>query len=153
MCGIAVVGATLSFSRTNEPESSIGFPKDYRKWVHIKSTLLGEDHPNVRYRGYNHIYANDLAFKGYETGYFPEGSTIVLDVVAATAADKALVEGKHALIDIMVKDSVRFASTGGWQFAEFDGNGVPIQLSAEQVLTCYRCHQRPNDRVFCDFRK
>jgi Cytochrome P460 len=45
----------------------------------------------------------------------------------------------------MVKDSKKYASTGGWGYAQFD-DGKP---AGEAVLkTCYPCHQDIKDRDF-----
>jgi len=45
----------------------------------------------------------------------------------------------------MVKDSKKYASTGGWGFAQFD-DGKPAD---EAVLkTCFACHSPAKDRDF-----
>jgi hypothetical protein len=48
----------------------------------------------------------------------------------------------------MVKDSKKYAATGGWGFAQFDKDGKPAD---EAVLnTCLACHQaiKARDLVF-----
>lgn len=50
-------------------------------------------------------------------------------------------------VQFMVKDSKKYASTGGWGFAQFD-DGKP---AGEAVLkTCFPCHQaiQARDLVF-----
>ena len=151
---VALLGiAFLSFKQLSQPSTEISFPEGYRKWTHIKSNVLGPDHPIIKYRGYNHIYANEKAFQGYESGVFPDGSVIVFDVLEATIANKATSEGKHILIDVMVRDAVKFASTGGWGYAEFQGDGTTIKLTEEQVTKCFNCHLKQSDHVFSEFRK
>ena len=47
----------------------------------------------------------------------------------------------------MVKDSKKFASTGGWGFAHFDKDGKPG--SEAQLKTCAPCHaMATRDGVF-----
>jgi hypothetical protein len=43
----------------------------------------------------------------------------------------------------MVKDSKKYASTGGWGFAQFD-DGKPANEKA--LNTCFACHQAIKDR-------
>jgi hypothetical protein len=51
-------------------------------------------------------------------------------------------------LQFMVKDSKKYAATGGWGFAQFDKDGKPAD---EAVLnTCFACHQaiKARDLVF-----
>jgi hypothetical protein len=143
----------LSFTELTKPADEISFPEGYRRWTHIKSNVLGPDNPIVKYRGYNHIYANEKAFQGYQSGVFPDGSILVFDVLEANVANKATSEGKRVLIDVMVRDAVKYASTGGWGYAEFDPDGKPLSLTNDQILKCYNCHVKQPDNVFSEFRK
>jgi hypothetical protein len=50
----------------------------------------------------------------------------------------------------MVKDAKKYASTGGWGFAQFDDG----KLASEAVLkTCYPCHaeNKAHDLVFSHY--
>lgn len=49
----------------------------------------------------------------------------------------ATVPGAATTVQIMVKDSKRFASTGGWGFGRFIG-GQPVDEA--QHRTCFACH-------------
>lgn len=46
----------------------------------------------------------------------------------------------------MVKDSEKYASTGGWGYSQFD-DGKPLTDQA-QLQSCFDCHQAFNDRDF-----
>jgi hypothetical protein len=46
----------------------------------------------------------------------------------------------------MVEDAVRYASTGGWLYAQFD-HGQPGRAAA-QLQACYRCQQGVTQRDF-----
>jgi Cytochrome P460 len=45
----------------------------------------------------------------------------------------------------MVKDSKRYATTGGWGFAQFD-NGKPAQNVVQSA--CFACHEPAKARDF-----
>jgi hypothetical protein len=49
-------------------------------------------------------------------------------------------------IQFMVKDSKKYAATGGWAFAQFD-NGKPLTDKA-MLKSCFECHQAAKDRDF-----
>jgi hypothetical protein len=58
-------------------------------------------------------------------------------------------------IDVMIKDSERYAETGGWGFEEFKGNGrTEGSLNAQERTACYSCHTgvKGHDFVFSAFR-
>jgi cytochrome c553 len=44
----------------------------------------------------------------------------------------------------MVKDSTKYAATGGWGFAQFDKDGKPADAAA--LSTCYACHAKLEGR-------
>ena len=52
----------------------------------------------------------------------------------------------------MIKDSKRFASTGGWGFSQFD-DGRPV--SEEMRATCFACHAaaQTRDLVFTHYAR
>jgi hypothetical protein len=134
----------------------IAYPTGYRNWVHIKSTLIGPESPNKRYTGFHHIYANEKALEGYRSGQFADGSVIVFDVLEAQVNAATTAEGARRFIDMMVKDSQRFADTGGWGFEEFEGDSqTQRMLTAQAKAACYTCHTQRKEKgfVFSIFRK
>ena len=48
-------------------------------------------------------------------------------------------------VQFMVKDSKKYATTGGWGYAQFE-DGKPVDDSA--LETCYPCHQPVKSRDF-----
>jgi hypothetical protein len=48
-------------------------------------------------------------------------------------------------VQFMVKDSRKYASTGGWGFAQFD-DGQPASEAVHQ--TCFACHESAKARDF-----
>jgi Cytochrome P460 len=139
------------------PDSTIPYPNGYRKWVHIGTTLVGAQSPFFASNGgIHHIYANERALKGYETGTFPNGSIVVFDLLDTKELNGATIEGPRKRIDVMVKDEQRFANTGGWGFERFLGDTeTDPALTAEQRASCFSCHEKrkAQDYVFSKFRK
>jgi hypothetical protein len=103
---------------------------------------------------------NDVAIKAYREGEipFPDGTMIVAlhwDRVASKENDKvlagpfpgakSLVAGSAENIQFMVKDSKKYAATGGWGFGDFR-NGKPAEAAVLQ--TCFPCHKPAKDRDF-----
>ena len=116
---LLVLVTMAGFNTVMLTENDVAYPEGYRQWTHVKSGFLGPDHPNVNYRGFNHIYANDAAITGYKSRDFPEGSIITVDIIEALAGDHYASESKRNHMDVMEKDSVRFRSTGGWGYGQF----------------------------------
>jgi hypothetical protein len=59
---ITALVVVTSFTYTESMDNAILYPEGYRRWTHIKSGVVGPEHPNVKYRGFNHVYANEKAF-------------------------------------------------------------------------------------------
>src|SRR4029450_1542744 len=101
---------------------SIPFPAGYRTWAHVKSVVVGPTSAAFATEGgIHHIYANEQALAGYRSGSFPCGSFIVPDLRETKEANGNLLEGAPRRLDLMVKDSRRFAANAGWGFASFRG--------------------------------
>ena len=67
----------------------------------------------------------------------------------AKALSQTFVAGQPTNVQFMIKDSKKYASTGGWGFAQFT-NGKP---DAIVQTTCYACHApaKTTDLVFTHY--
>jgi hypothetical protein len=103
------------------------------------------------------ILGNDIAIKAYREGKlpFPDGTIIARlawDYVSSDENNKAFGRVQSFVagvpkngVQFMVKDSRKYASTGGWAFAQFnDGK------SADEAVhsTCFPCHEPAKARDF-----
>lgn len=133
------------------------FPKEFRKWAHVKSVLVGpQSAAFVSDGGIHHIYANEIALEGYETGKFPDGSMIVYDLLETKEVAGNTIEGPTRRVDVMLKQSELYRTTGGWRFMSFpNGNPANGNLTVERQAGCAACHAKRNDHdsVFSEFRK
>jgi hypothetical protein len=152
---LACIGIVLASFRSSTPADVIAYPEGYRDWTHVKTYIIGPKNPAFKtIGGFNHVYANDLALKGYETGTFPDGSIIVQDNIAAAEDSISIREGNRAAVIVMIKDAKRFAVSEGWGFESFRGDSHTERLlNAAAVTTCVNCHKKNKDMVFSEFRK
>lgn len=147
----------VSFLLSAQTDEAASFPKEFRRWAHVKSVLVGPQSPAFATEGgIHHIYANDKALQGYESGKFPDGSVIVYDLLETKEVGGNTIEGQTRRVDVMLKQSEHYASTGGWQYMSFSGNDQTNgRLTAEREATCAGCHahRKDHDSIFSEFRK
>jgi len=151
---VAVLAVSYGFAQRNE---TAAFPKEFRGWAHVKSVLVGPQSAAFATEGgIHHIYANGKALEGYDSGKFPDGSVIVYDLLETKEVAGNTIEGPTRRVDVMVKQSERFASTGGWEFMSFSGDDQTNgKLTAARLATCAGCHahRKDHDFVFSELRK
>jgi hypothetical protein len=82
---------------------------------------------------------NNIAFRraAERRGVPPEETTKLLA--------ESFVAGPAKDVRFMVKDSKKYASTGGWGFAQFT-DGKPDNEAVRK--TCFSCHEPAKDRDF-----
>jgi hypothetical protein len=127
-------------------------PPGYRDW-----RLISVAHEEGNLHSFAAILGNDAAIKAYREGKlpFPDGTIIAALHYGHVASEEnnkvfgdpqSFVPGPPTNVQFMVKDSKKYASTGGWGFAHFDKDGKP---AGEAVLkTCYPCHEAIKARDF-----
>jgi len=153
---IAIGGAVTFPAGGADYESSSIFggklPAGYRDW-----RLISVAHEEGNLNDLRAVLGNDVAIKAYReaTLPFPDGTIIARlawSHVPSEENNKAFgraqsfVAGAPTNIQFMIKDSKKYASTGGWGFAQFD-DGKPIDVPVQE---CFSCHvpAKPRDFVF-----
>src|SRR4030095_3065179 len=112
-----------------------------RSWSHAKSGVIGPQHKNfANAGGIHHVYANKEAMAGYRTRKFPEQSVIEVEWLECQEKDGAILEGPRRQVDVMVKDSQRFATTGGWGFQRFVKDSKTELAASTPPQQCFHCH-------------
>ena len=138
---LALSGSALAWQQPGAEAALVAYPEGYRSWVHVKSALISPAHKNfATIGGFQHIYANAEAMTGYRTRVFPEGSIIAFDWLEMQNADGAFTEGARRQVDVMVRDSRRFASSGGWGFQRFVKDSKTERAAAPTPQQCFACH-------------
>jgi Cytochrome P460 len=138
------------------PIYGVTIPAGYRDWKLIAVKQLKT--PKL-----NQLRAqlgNDIAINAFKEGKlpFPDGAIIVaLHWTRVLAEDDSMVisgpfpgaqsfvAGSPVNMQVMVKDSKKYAASGGWGFGDFQ-DGKPADEAT--IKTCFSCHQPAKDRDF-----
>lgn len=126
----------------------------YRDWK-----LVSVAHEEGKLNDIRAILGNDVAIKAYREHQlpFPDGAIIARiawNYVPSEENNKAFgrqqsfVAGSAPAwhLQFMVKDSKKYAATGGWGFAQFDQDGKPAPEAP--LKTCFSCHEPVQARDF-----
>lgn len=150
----SLLGAT-SIQQAQQDGAAIDagkLPAGYRDW-----RLISVAHEEGDLHSFAAVLGNDVAIQAYRDGNlpFPDGTVIAAlhwKHVPSEENDKifgraqSFVAGPPTNVQFMVKDSTKYAETGGWRFAHFV-NGKPDP--AESLDACFACHKaEPRDLVF-----
>ena len=141
----------------SSPIYGVKIPAGYRDWkvIAVANLLIPPKTDQIRAQ-----LGNDIAIKAYKEGTlpFPDGS-----IIAAIHWNRVLSEFNNKVLDgpfpgaqsfvvssrmnvqFMVKDSKKYAGTGGWGFADFTGEKPGDKALHE---TCFPCHVPVKDRDY-----
>ena len=133
------------------PIYGVKIPTGYRDWKLISVTHEEGDFNQLRAQ-----LGNDVAINAYREGTlpFPDGAVIVALHWKRVPSDEdnrvfgkvqAFVAGSPVNMQVMVKDSKKYAETGGWGFADFT-DGKPADEAKHKP--CFGCHEPAKDRDF-----
>jgi len=167
-CGaILTIGIVLASDCAAQPSDAspvygITLPAGYRDWQLVAVSHVPDAGPN-RLKA---ILGNPVAINAMKAGTLPLPDGAVLAKVEWHAeqhpeqSDRVLGEpntflpGARIELGVMVKDSKRFASTGGWGYGEFV-DGKPLDKATHE--TCNGCHVAgagpKNDFVFTHYAR
>jgi hypothetical protein len=143
--------ASGSADQDASPIFGVKIPAGFREWKLISVTQEEADFNQLRAQ-----VGNDIAIKAYREGKlpFPDGAIIVAMHWKRVASDEdnkvfgkvqAFVAGAPVNMQIMVKDSKKYAATGGWGFADFT-DGKPADEAKHK--TCFPCHEPAKDHDY-----
>jgi hypothetical protein len=138
------------------PIYGVTIPPGYRDWKMIAVAQLNTD----KVAQLRAQLGNEIAIRAYKERKvpFPDGAIIVaLHWTRVSSEDnnkvlagpfpsaQSFVVGAPVNMQVMVKDSKKYAATGGWGFGDFK-DGKP---SGEAVhKACFSCHEPAKDRDF-----
>jgi len=75
-------------------------------------------------------------------------NTMIIDLHDFTVSDGSCVEGARKGLAVMVKDSKKYASTGGWGFQFFEGGDPKKPQVTDAAKQCFACHQPKKDQDY-----
>jgi hypothetical protein len=151
----AAITAGLLFNLVQTPsvraddEASVTYPDGYWKWTFLHGSLVPPSFAGFGKspcakpctNGVFYFYANELAAKGLQTGVYADGAVIAEEMLEFRVGEKGNgEEGRRVLTAVMVKDSKRYASTGGWGYGNFDEGSRTNTLDGQARQACHQCH-------------
>src|SRR5271165_6347957 len=158
MAGIVAFAAPPSLHADDSaaPIFVTKIPPGYRDW-----RLISLSHEAGNLNSIGAVLGNDVAIKAYREGTlpYPDGTIIAaLHYGHVPSAEnnkvfgqaQSFVPGATTNIQFMVKDSTKYAATGGWGFATFI-DGKPAAPAS--MKSCFPCHNqaKASDLVFTHY--
>src|ERR1700731_2614340 len=156
---VALTGVVVSMAHASgrsdgeaDPVFGITIPPGYRDWK-----LISVAHEEGKLNDLRALLGNDVAIKAYREGKlpFPDGTIIARLAWSYVPSEEnnkifgrpqSFVAGPPTNgVQFMVKDSKKYASTGGWGYAQFE-DGKPA--GAAMLQSCFSCHQAVKSRDF-----
>ena len=136
-------------------------PQDYREWVYLTSGLgmsyapeaqaaaaaaaaAGQARPPV----FDNVFVNRQSYRAFlQSGRWPDGTMFILELrrgerhVSIDTGGQT--QGAVLGIEAAVKDTTRYAATGGWAYLGFGGsNGLAESATPNPpTASCYACHR------------
>ncbi|HEY4077945.1 MAG TPA: cytochrome P460 family protein [Rhizomicrobium sp.] len=154
----ALAAGVARQSENASPVFGVTLPPDYRTWQMISVAHEAGSLNDIRV-----VLGNDIALRAYRNGTrpFPDGTIIARLAYkmvpsaqnnAAFGQEQSFVASDPTNVQIDVKDSRKYAATGGWGFGQFE-NGK-VNPSETLINTCYVCHNKlpkSEDLVFTHY--
>ena len=157
----AGIGASTPFAAPGVDEAAapiygVKIPPGYRDWAVISVAHEAGNNNDLRA-----VLGNAIAIKAYREGTlpFPDGAIIARLAWSYVPSEEnnkvfgraqSFVAGAPINLQFLVKDSSKYASTGGWGFAQFK-DGKPADEAVHK--TCFACHvpAKANDFLFTHY--
>src|ERR1700679_1018211 len=155
---VALIGAVVYMARASAhadgeaaPIFGITIPPGYRDWK-----LISVAHEAGNLNDLRAVLGNDIAIKAYRKGKLPFPNGAIIARLAwkyvpseennkVFGREQSFVAGEATNVQFMVKDSKKYAATGGWGFAQFN-DGKPVDAAG--LGGCFACHVPVKDRDF-----
>jgi len=129
--------------------NGVAFIPEYKNWKTISSTDRFDNHTM------REILGNDIAIKAIadrQISPWPDGATFAKVAWFEQPDDKGFVRaGAFLQVELMVKDSKKYASTKGWGFGRWRGTDLkPYGKDKSFDSECVGCHHpvRDSDYVY-----
>ena len=141
-------GPAQSNTADASPIFGVTIPEGYKQWELVAPSEEAAPLDELRA-----VVGNQTAIDAYQAGKlpFPDGTILVKRAWKRKQSPEfasATIPGAATTVQVMVKDSRKYASTGGWGFGRFI-NGKPVDEA--QHRTCWGCHEaraKNRDYVF-----
>jgi Cytochrome P460 len=147
---VGLILAAVSLDATAEADSGLTIPKGYRQWFLVNSMIVSSASPLFAMIGGMHnvsINAKGLAALK-SGGTYPDGSLFEDDIHEVVDADGVSSEGPRKAIAVMLRDSKKYAATGGWGFQVWAGGDPKKPIVTDAAAQCFGCHAPRKDHQY-----
>jgi len=165
--GIAVVTVADQFEPSNSSQEFVPvaaqdkdeatpifltkIPEGYRDWK-----VVSVAHEAGNFNSIGAVLGNDVAIKAFRDGKlpYPEGSVIAALHWRHTPSEEnnkifgreqSFVAGVPTNVQFMIKDSKKYASTGGWGYGHFNERDEKKPGAEGFMKSCFPCHEKAKD--------
>lgn len=145
-------GTSWAWAGKPPPDASpifgVRIPAGYRDWTLVAPAEEGAPLNELR-----SVVGNGKALSAYRANSLPFRDGTVLVKLAwkhipSPDLAPASIPGAATTVQVMVKDSKRYAATGGWGFGRFI-DGKPVDRAQhETCFACHAAHVKDRDYVF-----
>jgi hypothetical protein len=138
----------------------VPFPTGFRDWFAVNSMIVTKDSPMFGQIGGMHvIYVNAKGWPTLKAGgpfAYPDGTVFADDVHNFSVKDGSYVEDNKKAVTVMIKDSKKYSTNGGWGFQAWAGGDPSKPLvpdAAHATQACFGCHtpQKGQDYTFSTY--
>src|SRR5262245_50556184 len=149
-------------------EGDLILPKNWRSWVYVGSPLTPDALNNgvAGFPEFHNVYIEPGSYRIYkQTGEFPEGTIFFKELQLTLEAEnpdgsrtepsgRGYFPGKFNGADVTVKDTKRYAESGGWGYYNFNHHEPKAATAKLKPQSeCAACHQASakKDEVWTQF--
>ena len=140
---------SVRLENVNSESTGVAFDSSFESWKPLSFTDRGDNNT------FRLILGNDIAIQAAESGHispWPDGTRLAkIAWEQRLGSDGIVYPGKFVQVEVMIKDSKKYASTDGWGWGRWRGVDLqPYGSSARFVNECTGCHQpvKGNDYVY-----
>ncbi len=149
LCLILVFSSMIHAEKVSSNHNGINYPIGLKNW-RVISTSFRTDNKTQRV-----ILGNSIAIKASRAGKtkpWPKGSILAKLVWKNSQHpkwDAAIVPGEFVHSEVMIKDTEKYKTTGGWGYARWIGlSQQPYGKNKSFAQTCLSCHTKAKDSDF-----
>jgi hypothetical protein len=148
-----VAAGTLFASTEDGPKRPTDFQHEY-----LANAMLVSKEPNSTglITGTHLIYVNGVGLSRFKRGgstAYPDGTVLVDDIRNFSIVDGTYQQADRKFLTVMVKDSKKYASTGGWGFQAWVGGDPTKPIVTDSTKQCFGCHapKQTNDYTYSTY--
>ncbi len=145
-----ITPCTYAKNKAVQPANNIEYPIGLSNW-RVIGTSIRNDNNTQRV-----ILGNTIAIRAARSNMaktnWPQGAILAKFVwknESLATWPAATVPGKFVHAEIMVRDTKKYAATGGWGFARWKGEDLqPHGTDSRAADACFSCHQAAKETDF-----